>query len=75
MALLRANVDSTIIRLLGRWRSWAMLHYLHRSATNTSSYASTMLFHGEFSISTHAKFPLPDDVISKIPDLTEADLN
>jgi hypothetical protein len=61
MALLRANVDSSTIRLLGRWQSWQMLTYLHRSATDTSSYASKMLHGGHFTLQRHAG--LPQDVV------------
>ena len=32
MALLMARVDPYNTRLVGRWRSNAMLHYLHRTA-------------------------------------------
>jgi len=64
MALLRANVDPTLIRLQGRWKSWAMLQYLHRSATNTTDFAERMIIGGTFIISKHAT--LPDDVASTI---------
>jgi hypothetical protein len=60
MALLRAKIDSSMIRLMGRWKSWAMLVYLHRSAADTSSYAQKMLAGGTYTISRHAT--LPDDV-------------
>ena len=61
MALLRADIDPLKIRLIGRWKSWAMLHYLHRSATDTTSYAQRMIAGGTFTIAQHAF--LPEDVI------------
>jgi len=61
MALLRSKIDPTLIRLMGRWKSWAMLQYLHRSAANTSNFAELMLTGGNFTISTHAV--LPTDVL------------
>jgi hypothetical protein len=62
MALLRANVDPVLIRLHGRWKSWTMIRYLHRSATDTSSFATRMIDGGTYVISAHAT--LPDDVAS-----------
>lgn len=62
MALLRARVDPTIIRMRGRWKSWTMIQYLHRSAMDTSSFATRMLEGGNFVISKHAT--LPDDISS-----------
>ena len=64
MALLRAKVDTTEIRLMGRWKSWAMLQYLHRSALTTTDFAERMLTGGTFTISRHAKLPLPNDALS-----------
>ena len=32
MALLHARVDSNLVRMLGRWRSDAMIRYLHVQA-------------------------------------------
>ena len=61
MALLRANVDSTTLRMVGRWKSWAMLEYLHRTALTTDDFATRMLTHGRFHITTH-EF-LPTDVL------------
>ena len=62
MALLRAKVDPVLIRLQGRWKSWTMIRYLHRSATDTSDFATRMLEGGNYVISTHAT--IPDDVAS-----------
>ena len=64
MALLRANVDPVLIRLQGRWKSWTMIRYLHRSATDTSGFATKMLSGGTYVISAHAT--LPDDVPSLV---------
>ena len=50
MALFHAGVDSTRIRLLGRWDSWAMLRYLHvQSNTQMASFAHRMLSGGSFT--------------------------
>lgn len=68
MALLRANVDPVHIRLLGRWKSWAMLTYLHRSASRTSDYASQMLAHGHYTIASHAF--LPNDTLQHLHSLS-----
>ena len=61
MALLRAKIDPATMRMVGRWQSWAMLEYLHRTALNTDDFAERMLTHGRFRITTH-EF-LPDDVL------------
>jgi len=61
MALLCSNIDPVLTRLIGRWKSWAMLQCLHRSTTDTSSYASLMLTGGSFAITHHAT--LPDDIL------------
>jgi hypothetical protein len=59
MALLRAKIDPSLIRLQGRWKSWTMLRYLHRSATHTTDFAQRMMIGGVFVLSQHAT--LPDD--------------
>ena len=61
MALIRANVDPLHARLMGRWKSWAMLEYLHSSSLDTSDYARRMLTGGNFVIPSHQK--LPADVL------------
>lgn len=63
MALMRAGVDSSIARLLGRWKSWAMIEYLRQSSLDTTSYAGLMLKHGRFTIPTHQH--LPADVLHR----------
>lgn len=72
MALLRARVDPSIIRLVGRWKSWTMLRYLHRSATETTEYAQRMLDSATYVLSTHAT--LPDDAVSLIQQADPDDL-
>jgi len=57
MALLRAKVDNSTIRMMGQWKSWATLQYLHQSATNTMSYAKCMIAGGTYVIKHHATFP------------------
>ena len=64
MALLGAKVDPTEIRVVGRWRSWAMIRYLHRTALDTSDYATRMLQAGQFTIQEHSI--LPADVVSTL---------
>jgi len=65
MALLRAKVDDSTIRMMGRWKSWAMLRYLHRSATDTTTFARRMIPGGTFTIARHAT--LPADVHPSAP--------
>lgn len=46
-ALLHAQIDSDLIRLLGRWKSDTMLRYLHaQSAGITRNFAALMVTHG-----------------------------
>ena len=50
-ALLCSNVDTDIIRLLGRWRSDEMLRYLHlQAAPLMSDFARRMLLGGTFTL-------------------------
>ena len=59
MALFCAGVDSSRIRLLGRWNSWAMLRYLHLQANSVmSGFASKMLSGGTYD--RLASDPPPD---------------
>jgi hypothetical protein len=49
MARLCAQVDTDVIRLIGRWRSDEMLRYLHVQAEPVMRHiASCMLSHGSF---------------------------
>ena len=73
MALFRANLSRTNMQLMGRWRSWAMLEYLHRAGTDTSSFASKMLQFGSFKLNKHSPLPLPPDVIPIVQPFVEAD--
>ena len=57
MSLLRADIDPVAIRLQGRWKSWAMMEYLHKDAVDTQQFASAMLANGSFTIAAHAALP------------------
>jgi hypothetical protein len=58
MALLCTSVDTDKIRLLGRWRSDEMLHYLHVQAFPIiASLASQMLQHGHFALIPNTRLP------------------
>jgi len=57
MALLHGKVDDSTIRMMGHWKSWAMLQYLHRSATDTMSFAQHMIAGGTYIIDHHATLP------------------
>mmetsp|Transcript_31242 Transcript_31242/g.57939 ORF Transcript_31242/g.57939 Transcript_31242/m.57939 type:complete len:340 (-) Transcript_31242:306-1325(-) len=57
MALLLSNVDTDRIKLLGRWRSDAMMRYLHTTACPLiQDFARSMVANGEY-----AQIPNPDD--------------
>ena len=64
MALFRANISATNIKLCGRWRSWAMLDYLHSTGTDTTPFAQQMLNCGTFTLNKHQPYPLPEDAIT-----------
>ena len=57
MALLHAGVNPLVIRMVGRWKSWAMMRCLHRTATSTNDFAARMLASGNFAITTHPTLP------------------
>ena len=57
MALLRADVDPLVVRLMGRWKSDVMIQYLHRSALDTSDLSARMLTGGNFVIPQHQHLP------------------
>ena len=61
MALLNRQVDRDTIQLVGRWKSDAMLCYLHIQAHGIMArYSSIMLLGGEYAlIPTDAESPLP----------------
>ena len=51
MALLMARVDPYTTRLVGRWRSDTMFHYLHRTAKSfTKGLSAKMFEHGAYAI-------------------------
>jgi hypothetical protein len=59
MALLCAQVDSDIIRLLGRWRSDEMLRYLHVQAEPVMrNFSTQMLQHGTFTLLPNQDVPM-----------------
>ena len=58
-ALLCSNVDTDIIRLLGRWRSDEMLRYLHlQAAPLMSDFARRMLHGGTFTLVPNQLVPV-----------------
>jgi hypothetical protein len=58
MALLCANVDTDLIRLLGRWRSDEMLRYLHVQAEPVMrNFSRLMLQGGHFVLHPNADVP------------------
>ena len=67
MALLWAGIDPLIIRMVGCWKSWAMMHYLHQTATATHDLAARMLVSGNFTITTHPT--LPADTVTVVAPL------
>lgn len=59
MALLCANVDTDIIRLLGRWHSDAMMRYLHLQAQPVmQGFASRMLTASTYNLHPGPSMPL-----------------
>mgnify|MGYP003331641346 CR=1 FL=1 len=59
MALLNSNVDSTLIKLLGRWRSDEMMRYLHLQAQPVmNQFAQRMLVGGEYTVHPGITVPL-----------------
>lgn len=50
MALLNGGCDDNIIKLMGRWRSDAMLRYLHGTAAHTTLYAARMVTGGAYHL-------------------------
>ena len=63
MALLCARVDTDLIRLVGRWRSDAMLRYLHvQTPTIMSPLAGSMYRGGNFAFNPLASAPDPEAI-------------
>ena len=56
-ALLVANVDPDVIRLLGRWRSDEMLRYLHVSAEPVMRHFATQMLQAEYTLVPHQFVP------------------
>ena len=51
MALLCAEIDTNIVRMVGRWRSDEMLRYLHLQAyPRMRTFAAAMHNHGSFTL-------------------------
>jgi hypothetical protein len=69
MALLRARVDPTVIQMVGRWKSWTMIRYLHKSATVTTDLAARMMIGGHYALTNHAT--LPADAITLLAAVDE----
>lgn len=56
MALLLGQVDTDRVRLLGRWKSDAMLRYLHVQGLSTGhNYARAMLQGGDYSLHSNVR--------------------
>jgi hypothetical protein len=63
MALLCAQVDDNIIRLLSRWHSDMMLRYLHvQPRPIIRNFASQMLQHGMYDLIQNAQRQNPQDI-------------
>lgn len=56
-ALLVANVDTDVIRLLGRWRSDEMLRYLHLSAEPIMRSFARKMLQAEYTLVPHQLVP------------------
>ena len=57
-SLMCANIDPDKIQLLGRWKSDAMIRYLHLSAhPAVRTYASAMFAGGSYSFSPGTQVP------------------
>jgi hypothetical protein len=56
--MLCARIDTDTIRLIGRWRSDAMLRYLHLQALpHTGTIAASMVTRGTFTYRPHEDLP------------------
>jgi hypothetical protein len=68
MAMLCARIDPLTIQLLGRWRSDAMLRYLHvQAAPLINDIASRMLQGGQYQL-------LPNQAVPAIVPALEAEV-
>lgn len=64
VALIRAGVDPFLAKLIGRWKSWAMVEYLQAASLDTTPYAQKMLQAGSYVIPSHQT--LPQDVFTLV---------
>jgi hypothetical protein len=72
MALLCAQVDTNLIRLLGRWRSDTMLRYLHLQAQPVMRDFSRIMLHGgQFSLIPGPNVP----IVPEFPNIQNPLLN
>jgi hypothetical protein len=58
MALLCAEVDTDIIRLIGRWRSDEMLRYLHVQAEPVMRGFAPRMLQAEFTLLPNSTVPM-----------------
>lgn len=58
MALLVAEVDTDVIRLLGRWRSDEMFRYLHLTAEPIMRNFAHRMLHADYTISPNQLVPM-----------------
>ena len=65
MALLCGQVDTDMIKFVGRWRSDAMFRYLHAQATPIIN-AEKMHTHGTFQLENGADVPVAEQHILKM---------
>ena len=58
MALLCGNIDTDVIKLVGRWKSDAIFRYLHAQALPIiTDLSRTMLKHGRFTLLPGSNIP------------------
>ena len=58
IALLCSGIDTDIIRLIGRWRSDKMLHYVHLQAEPLMrGFSKRMVTHGNYSMLSGQRVP------------------
>ena len=71
-ALSHAKVDPTEMQPVGRWRSWAMIRHLHKTAPDAGSCANCMLAGGQFVTQEHHHLPadIPSTLTANPPNST-----
>ena len=57
MALLVANVDPDIIKILGRWRSDEMFRYLHLTAEPIMRHFAAKMLNADFTLAPSQLVP------------------